>query len=435
MSKKKFFRQIEIKNPCSQDWETMHGNDIVRFCDHCTKDVTDISTFSLKEAVRLVRRSNGSICLRYRVDPKRRTPVLAGTLYQITSRAGIAAGALTASIAFSTAAYSQSETPQPQQVEIAAQLNSNEKTNGISGYVTDPNGAVIPYALVSLINEQTGEYRTANSSAEGFYEFSALPTGTYKIKFEAGGFEAAEIAPVELSDSYSLRRDAQLALPQVQEVVQVGATDKADGNWLGGVVVSIENSNPLVAAAMRDDLEDVKARVMMGARVNSRDRSYSGISPLHAAVESGDLEMIQFLLDRGAKPNIRDYQKRTPLMMMDEDAIPEIFDLLIRYGAKVNLVDKEGNTALHHLAEYGGKAEIIRLLISHGADVRSLNKERQTALAVASENNDPENVKALLEAGSDVNAVNSEGETAWELTDSNEIKALLETYGAITRVK
>jgi len=101
----------------------------------------------------------------------------------------------------------------------------------------------------------------------------------------------------------------------------------------------------------------------------------------------------------------------------------------------VNLVDKEGNTALHHIAEYGGKAEIIRLLISHGADVRSLNKERQTALAVASENNDPENVKALLEAGSDVNAVNSEGETAWELTDSNEIKALLETYGAITRVK
>ena len=435
MSKKDFYRQIEIKNPCSQDWETMHGNDIVRFCDHCTKEVTDVSTLTRKEAMRLVRRSNGNICLRYEQDRKKRTPIFADKLYQITGRAGLAGSLLSASIALSTAAYAQSETPQLPNVEIAGQQNPVVKNTGISGYVTDPNGAVIPYTLVSLINEQTGDYRTTSSSAEGFYEFSALPTGTYKIKFEAGGFAATEISAIELSDGTSIRRDAQLQLPQVQEVVQVGGGENIEGDSLGGVIVSIENSNPLVAAAMRDDLEDVKARVMMGARVNSRDKSYNGISPLHAAVETGDLEMIQFLLDRGARPNRRDYQKRTPLMMMDEDATPEIFDLLIRYGAKMNLVDKEGNTALHHIAEFEGKADIIQLLISHGADVHSLNKEKQTALAIASENDNLENVKALLNAGSDVNAVDGKGQTAWELTDSKEIKTLLETYGAIARIK
>lgn len=435
MSKKDFYRQIEIKSPCSQSWQTMHGNDIVRFCDHCAKDVTDVSTLTRKEALRLVRSSKGNICVRYMQDPKKQIPVFAEKLYQITGRAGLAVGVLTASIAISTAAYTQSETSQSPSVEIAHQQNPSEKAAGISGYVTDPNGAVIPFAFVSLTNEQTGEYRTTGNSPDGFYEFIGLSAGVYKIKAEAGGFEAREIPAVEISDGSSIRRDAQLQLQHVQEIVQVGRGEKIEDSGIGGAIVSMENSNPLVAAAMRDDLEDVKARVMMGARVNSRDKSYYGMSPLHAAVESGNIEIIQFLLDHGAKPNIRDYQRRTPLMMMDEDATPEIFDLLIRYGAKTNLVDKEGNTALHHIAEFGDKANIIQLLVSHGANTHNLNKDGQTALAIASENENLENAKALLDAGADVNSINKDGKSAWDLTDKTEIKTLLETYGAVARMK
>ena len=149
-----------------------------------------------------------------------------------------------------------------------------------------------------------------------------------------------------------------------------------------GVVACTETveSNPLVRAVMYDDLDEVKARVMMRAKVNVRDKAYDGISPLHAAVENGNIEIIQFLLDSGAKTNIRDFQKRTPLMMMDDDATPEIFDLLVRYGAQVQLVDKEKNTTLHHLVENADDADMVRLLINHGIDPNAINQSGETAL-------------------------------------------------------
>ena len=184
---------------------------------------------------------------------------------------------------------------------------------------------------------------------------------------------------------------------------------------------------------MNDDLDEVKARVMMRAKVNARDKSRDGITPLHAAVENGNIEIIQFLLDSGAKTNIRDFQKRTPLMMMDDDATAEIFDLLIRYGAKVQLVDGEKNTVLHHFVENADDADIVRLLVSHGINVDAVNKSGETALMVAAENGNPADVKALLESGADVSKLSRDNKTAWDLTDDADIRSLLESYGAVAR--
>ena len=200
-----------------------------------------------------------------------------------------------------------------------------------------------------------------------------------------------------------------------------------------GMVLSIESSNPLVHAAMNDDLGEVKARVMMHAKVNVRDKGYDGMSPLHAAVQNGNIEMIQFLLDSGAKTNFRDSQRRTPLLMMDGDATPEIFDLLIRFGAKPQLIDKEKNTALHHFVENADDDEIVRLLVTHGVNVNAVNREGETALMVAAENGNSGDIKALIESGADLNKTDLDGKTAWELTRDTEIRSLLESYGAIAK--
>jgi hypothetical protein len=307
----------------------------------------------------------------------------------------------------------------------------------ISGYVTDPKGAAIPYAVVTLINEKTFEYRAANASFEGFYEFKDVQPGEYTLKFEGGGFEAKEMKNVSINGE--LRRDAGLAVQGLTEVVQVGGDEiKGEGSVTMGTMgemVCIENvkSNPLVRAVMNDDLDEVKARVMMRAKVNARDKSRDGITPLHAAVENGNIEIIQFLLDSGAKTNIRDFQKRTPLMMMDDDATAEIFDLLIRYGAKVQLVDGEKNTVLHHFVENADDADIVRLLVSHGINVDAVNNSGETALMVAAENGNPADVKALLESGADVSKLSRDNKTAWDLTDDADIRSLLESYGAVAR--
>lgn len=120
-------------------------------------------------------------------------------------------------------------------------------------------------------------------------------------------------------------------------------------------------------------------------------------------------------------------------MMMDSDATAEIFDMLIRYGAKVQLVDGEKNTVLHHFVENADDADIVRLLVSHGINVDAVNKSGETALMVAAENGNSADVKALLESGADVSKLNRESKTAWELTNDGEIRSLLESYGAVAR--
>ena len=222
MTKKKFLETIEIKNPCTENWDEMQGNSQVRFCSHCAHSVNNLSEITFKEAMKLVRRSEGRLCVRYHVDPATRRPLFADTLHQITRRVPrLAAGVMTASIALSAGAYAQTEGGAEPAAQILTEAKPAGTTSTISGYVTDPNGAALPYALVGLINEQTYEYRVQNASGEGFYEFKDLPAGTYKVKVEAGGFGAAEITSISVADGSEVRRDARLAVHQVEETVQV----------------------------------------------------------------------------------------------------------------------------------------------------------------------------------------------------------------------
>jgi ankyrin repeat protein len=229
-----------------------------------------------------------------------------------------------------------------------------------------------------------------------------------------------------------VRQDVHLGLQRVDVVVQVGGDAERESVILGGAMVSISPTNPLVSAAINDDLEDVKARVLMRAKVNVRDKAYNGMTALHVAVENGNVEMVRFLLEHGARTNIRDFQKRTALMMMDDDAKPELAELLIRYGAKPTLVDKEGNNALMHFAEYF-QPDVIRFLLNSGIPIDAKNNDGETALMIAADNDQAETVKALLEAGADANAASDDGKTALERTKNGQVRSLLITYGAVAR--
>lgn len=431
MPKKSFIDSIKVNAPCGESWDEMVGTDQVRFCSHCVKSVNDISAMTRKEAIRLVNASGGRLCIRYTTNPRSGLPIFAPKIATLARRAGVAAGVLTASMMI--APISQAQTDQPQSIQIErVEKTPGGNTGSVLGTVTDPNGAVISYAVVTLFNTETNESYVQNATAEGTYEFKDVTAGNYKIKFEGGGFDLREIDGIRVSADAEFRQDAQLAVQQVNAVVQVGG-EQFEQTVTVGIVLQLPLSsarpNDLVTAAYNEDLQDLKARILMRAKVNSRDKTREGAAPLHVAVEMGNLEMVQFLLDHGARPNIRDYQKRTPLMMMDADATPELFQLLVTYGAKPNLVDKEKNNALHHFAGTDN-GEIVRLLVQYGVDPNVLNKEGRTPLMIAAESDNRDTVAALLESGADPRAV-AAGKTAWELTGREDIRCLLESFGAI----
>jgi hypothetical protein len=428
MQEKSFIDSISVPDPCTENWDEMTGNERVRFCSHCAKDVNNISEMTRKQAERLVKKSGGRLCIRYRIDPKTQSPIFA------LARHSVAAGVLGASL-LTAGAYAQTEDPQQSLVQIERVERSGDASSKISGYVTDPNGAAIPYAIVTITNEETLLSQIQNASAEGFYEFKDLAAGRYKIHFEGGGFAAQDIGDVYISDTSDIRRDGQLALAQMNEVVQVGSNqDKGEMTFDGGAIISsYENQNLLVAAVLREDFDDVKARIIMGARVNVKDKVYDGISPLHAAVETGNLEIAEYLLMHGAKANMRDFFKRTPLMMMGEDASIEMLQLLVRYGAKLTLLDKQKNTILHHLAENDNEKELVRQAANFGVNVNAVNKEGKTALMIAVENDSSDVVEALIESGADVNLRDRSGRTALDMAADKlvQTRTLLETYGAV----
>src|SRR5947209_6710728 len=63
----------------------------------------------------------------------------------------------------------------------------------VTGVVTDPSGAVVPNAQVSIKNLQTGEAQNATTNAQGSYRFPLLKPGNYQLTVNAQGFQATTI--------------------------------------------------------------------------------------------------------------------------------------------------------------------------------------------------------------------------------------------------
>ena len=61
-------------------------------------------------------------------------------------------------------------------------------TGAVGGSVTDPKGAVVPGATVTVKNNDTGKEDTTTSDGEGRYRFPYLRTGEYDVTIEAAGF-------------------------------------------------------------------------------------------------------------------------------------------------------------------------------------------------------------------------------------------------------
>ena len=146
--------------------------------------------------------------------------------------------------------------------------------------------------------------------------------------------------------------------------------------------------SPLLLAAGVGDSDVLSLLHKSGATI---DRSLS------AAVRNGKSSSVPILLDEGSKVDEPDANDITPLGRAVLANEVEIARQLLKHGAEVNRVGRDGMTPLLYAASIDyGDSEMINLLLSSGAQLSARNKEGLSALDLAKKYNHTHLISALM---------------------------------------
>jgi hypothetical protein len=444
MAPKHFLNNVTIPTPCSADWNSMIGNDQVRFCEHCNLDVHNLSLMTRNQAQRLVARANGRLCVRYHHDPAGRPLTLPvgqklqrQKLHRIARRVSqVAAGAFTATLSITSAVAQQSASSQSVSFNLPTATQANgrsEPGSSIAGTITDQNGAVIAGATVALWNNDVKGALYASTDFNGHFKIENLESGSYKLRIEAPGFAAQENNGVYVDQRGEARVDRTLSVATIEETVEVNDPGMVESVQGGAMFVAPEN--PFIQAAQEDNLEALAGQIS-GVNVNLRDKR-SNTTALEHAVQNANREMVQLLLASGADVNAKNDSGETVLMMLGNDATCDLVWDLINAGADVKVKDDSGETALMQAASSDG-LETLKVLLDAGAEVNTKNKEGRTALMLAASEGHVNIVRALVLAGADLNATDEDDENALTLAAENDHHAVvrfLKSKGALERLE
>ena len=108
-------------------------------------------------------------------------------------------------------------------VLFAGIVSAQETRGTIVGRITDPSGAVIPGATVTVTNTAMGTKTTSTSNAVGLYQAMFLIPGTYQITIESSGFKRFVRNDVEVRVNDRIEVNAALELGTAGETVNVSA--------------------------------------------------------------------------------------------------------------------------------------------------------------------------------------------------------------------
>src|SRR2546421_2133723 len=93
----------------------------------------------------------------------------------------------------------------------------------ITGTITDPTGAVVPGATVTITNVGTNISQTTTTGSDGSYRFPLVPPGTYTIEIKAANFAGLRASGIVVEASQTVSFNRQLELAKTSQLVEVTA--------------------------------------------------------------------------------------------------------------------------------------------------------------------------------------------------------------------
>lgn len=160
-------------------------------------------------------------------------------------------------------------------------------TSSISGLVTDPSGAVIPGAKVTITNQATNVSYTTETTSSGAYAVLSLPVGLYTVTVELAGFKTYVSKDNVVEVGRPAVVDAKMTVGEKSEVVSVvGSYEKLEASSakIGNVVeqkaieaLPLNGRNPLSLITLEPGVTQRSSGASgSGIHVNgSRDRAFN----------------------------------------------------------------------------------------------------------------------------------------------------------------
>ncbi len=212
-------------------------------------------------------------------------------------------------------------------------------------------------------------------------------------------------APLELEDNYG-------ATP-----IAIGAKNGAKGivEYLFGRGVNIgatatRRTTPLIYSSVGGHVKIAQFLLDQGAKISEADSVNR--TAIHFAAWFGHPEVLDLLISTRSSVAIdhQSLKEETPLLLSAQrpgrsESCAQCAKLLLRAGARTDIRDGTGFTALHHAAKYGS-VQVLKELLTSGADKEAQintngNADNSRALHLAKFYAHPHVVKILLESGAD----------------------------------
>jgi len=185
-------------------------------------------------------------------------------------------------------------------------------------------------------------------------------------------------------------------------------------------LATMAQSQEIFDALRKGDIQAVKALVEKTPQLlDARDAD--GMTPLHYAAAGGNVELINYFIDKGAKLELQNASIKTPLLLAATNDRKEAVAALLKRGAALEARDDYLRTALILCARERGQAATGRVLLEAGANVNAVDKFGDGALDLAAWRGKREFVDLLLEKGA---RVPEPGERWWGMLSQAASKGL-----------
>jgi hypothetical protein len=250
--------------------------------------------------------------------------------------------------------------------------------------VTDPQGAVLFGAKVTLVHPATNVTREMETDETGRFQFLSLPPGTYTLKVEFEGFKTARLPNLDLLVNIVTRQDVMMQIGAITETVQVeavrGGVNTTDAT-VGQVIITqqiqalpLEGLDPTVLLSLQPGAVfiptgtapefDTRSGSVSGSRSDQTNITLDGVDnndPIRAVGYEGAI--------RSTMESIQEFRVTTTNANADQGRSS---------AAQVALVTRSGTNELHGSAYYSHRNEFFAanewFLNAAGVDRRKLRK-------------------------------------------------------------